>query len=107
MAKFDESTITRVWEQARAIPDYDPGEWRQDECGAWIHRSQYGRSDDEFGWKIEYTRPGLEEPRAFHVGNEFDVSMGQHQCRVTADRRDISSTEHVEQPRNESATGGG
>ena len=55
---YSKEIADQVWENARAMPDKDPTEWRKDECGAWIKREHYGNNTSEFGWKIERVSPG-------------------------------------------------
>ena len=45
--------IDAAWEHGRVMPEADAANWRQDACGAWIRRTQFGEEHSEFGWKIE------------------------------------------------------
>ena len=54
---YSEDLIQKVWEKARAMPDHDPTEWRQDECGAWLRRQAYRHEKSEHGWTIVNTSP--------------------------------------------------
>lgn len=102
--EFSDDIVRRVWEKARAMPDRDRNEWRKDECGAWINHGHYGNTISGFGWKIENTSPGspddLNHLRAFHCDNSFDRGTGQAHCHVTADRKDMTPTAHIDSPRN-------
>ena len=102
--KFDEDTIQRVWEHARATNDQDPTQWRKDECGAWIKRADFGERDSEFGWKIEDTVPGTpadpDHLRPFHNANSFDIANRRAHCRVSADRREAGPRARLDRPRN-------
>jgi hypothetical protein len=49
-----EEIIQKVWEKGIVVPNNDPKHVRQDECGAWISRSDYGRHQFAFGWEINY-----------------------------------------------------
>jgi hypothetical protein len=101
---FSDDIVQSVWEKARAIPDRDPAEWRQDECGAWIRRDHYGSPDSGFGWKIEHISPDssddLDHLRPFHRDNAFSRGVGKAHCRVTADREGVAPTAHIDSPRN-------
>jgi hypothetical protein len=101
---WDEELIQRVWEQARAFHGRDASQWRQDQCGAWLHRDHYDRGDSEFGWRILDTQPGPSDSpeglAAFHVGNGFDVASGHPKCRVSADRTGLAPEQRVGEPRN-------
>ena len=102
--EYSDDQVQTVWEQGRATMDRDPGEWRKDQCGAWLQRAQYN-TDAEFGWKIEAVRTGnpavLGNLQPVHWRNGFDVENGKPLCRVTADRAGLRSTQYVDQPRNE------
>lgn len=105
--ELSETVIQAVWEKARGKPDRDTSVWRQDECGAWLQRDQYGNERSEFGWKIENVVPGsADEPgnlQPFHCSNSFDIANGRPHCRVTADRKGLGPEQYVDQPRNMSA----
>jgi hypothetical protein len=97
------NVVEAVWNKARQIPDKDPGEWRKDSCGAWLHRHQYNNIDSEYGWKIENTVAGgrrFEDLQPFHWRNGFDNLNGQPRCRVNADPYRNTSGPDGEVPRN-------
>jgi hypothetical protein len=50
---FERDQIETAWEHGRTMPEADPSVWREDACGAWIRRDQFGRESSEVGWKIE------------------------------------------------------
>lgn len=54
--QFDAQTIAQVWNKAQAVSGNDPAVYRKDACGAWIARSQYGRTT-EYGWEIDHMKP--------------------------------------------------
>jgi hypothetical protein len=101
---FTQEQINQVWERARAFGTRDMAHWRQDECGAWISREQYGNATAEFGWKIENVSAGGDDSignlRAFHRGNHFDRRTARPHCKVTADREDVQPTAQITPPRN-------
>lgn len=101
----NEDRIQAVWEKGRATLDRDPNDWRQDQCGAWLHRAQYDNPEAEFGWKMVRVGPGrpedLDNLQPFHWRNSFDIENGEPHCRITADRSGLSPTQHVDQPQNE------
>lgn len=101
---YNDETVQKVWRKGRASGERLDDEWRQDECGAWIRRAQYGETDSEFGWKIERTSPGggddADSLRPFHVRNAYDIANQRPQCRVSADRTGLGATAHTEEPRN-------
>lgn len=102
--RLDAALVNRVWEQARATPEFDPDEWRQDQCGAWIRRDQYDNAASEFGWRILDVvpdHPGDPETlRAFHTLNTFNVAQRRPVCRTRADRRAVAAGTDVVEPHN-------
>jgi hypothetical protein len=101
---FPDELVQAVWERARVMPEHDPMRWRQDRCGAWIYRDQYGSALTEFGWKIERVAidgaDDTEHLQPFHCANEFDIGAGMVHCRTTADLRHVAPAEHVVEPHN-------
>jgi hypothetical protein len=101
---YSEDIVQKVWEKGRAMPDQDPTQWRQDDCGAWMHRAQYGAEEAEFAWKIENVAAGeadeVDNLRPFHQANFFDRNTGKAKCHLTADRQGLRPTEHIDRPRN-------
>jgi len=72
VAEYDGALIEAVWEEADEVPGVDPALWRQDECGEWMHRYDYGKRQSRFGWRIfdpGVGRRGGGQPRAVHVQN--------------------------------------
>jgi hypothetical protein len=55
-----EELIQQVWEKGIVVANNDSAQWRQDQCGAWISRSEYGRQQSRFGWEINYIRSQIE-----------------------------------------------
>lgn len=104
---YSESLVQQVWERARAYTELDSGMWREDECGAWICRDQYGRSDSEFGWKIVKVSAGGAESadnlRALHYSNDYDIANHKHRPHVVADRTAMPVFEHNFEPKNRKA----
>jgi hypothetical protein len=56
-----EEIVQQVWEKGTVVTNNDPKYWRQDQCGAWISRSNYGCQQSPFGWEINYIRPQTEQ----------------------------------------------
>jgi len=105
--KWSEQLIEGVWQRGRAMPEADASAWRQDACGAWMRRDQFGHEQSEFGWKIENVSSGgpdtLENLRPFHWRNSFDVGNSTTHCKVIADRSGVMSGEYAGPPRNRGA----
>lgn len=101
---YDNDLITRVWEKARGMQDHDANEWRQDECGAWLHREAYGQEDSDYGWTIVNTTPGgkdvVDNLRPLHISNSYDIANEKVMCHVSKDRTDLQPTASVNHPRN-------
>jgi hypothetical protein len=101
---IDEGVVQTVWERGRVKSGQDPRMWRQDECGAWLHREQYGNPESEYGWKILSVAPDaqndVDDMRPFHWSNDFDIANGRPLCEVTADRTELQPWQNVDQPRN-------
>lgn len=101
---YSEQLIQQVWEKGRANGEIDSDMWREDECGAWISRAEYGKTDSDFGWKIVNVTPGAPDTpknlRPFHHGNGYDVAKHQARRHVTADRSGLATFEHTFDPRN-------
>jgi hypothetical protein len=96
--------VDRVWQHARVTAEADPAIWRQDACGAWMRRDQYGHDHAEFGWRIENVSAGApNDPanlRPFHCRNRFDVANNRPHCAVIADRAGAPAGEYVSPPLN-------
>lgn len=55
-SSFAQQVINAVWEKGMVVPGYDPSTVRKDRCGAWIARSDYGKTTD-WGWEIDHIIP--------------------------------------------------
>jgi hypothetical protein len=102
---FEQDQIEAAWEHGRTVAEADPAVWRQDACGAWIRRDQFGREGSEFGWKIEnvaHGGPATTAPvfRPFHWRNGFDAANRKPHCTIKADRAGVPSGEFAAPPRN-------
>ena len=54
---FSPATIEAVWQKGQRVANNDPAVFRKDGCGAWMRRSSYGRTDDQYGWEIDHIKP--------------------------------------------------
>ena len=99
---YGNEMVQKVWEKGRVIAEQDPADWRQDECGAWMRREQYGQEALEYGWRIENVSLGgpneLGNLRPLHCENSFDAGAGHAKCHVTADQKGIDVREHLHSP---------
>jgi hypothetical protein len=87
---YDWHVIEQVWQSAQVIAGNDPGTWRKDECGAWIHRLAYRNRNSEFGWEIAesaYTHRGygLAALRPMQWQNHLDYLVASRRSMMTAD----------------------
>jgi len=93
--------IDVVWERGRVLPGADAALWRQDACGAWMHREHYGHENSDFGWKMESLAAGDSGSlRPFNVRNRYDVANGRAHCSITADRSKVPAERYANPPRN-------
>ena len=101
---FSEEIIQAVWEKARGVPGTNTMEWRQDQCGAWLHREQYNNENSEHGWKILSVAAGggetIDSFQPFHYRNNFDIASARPKCQVKAERADIAPDQYVNKPHN-------
>jgi hypothetical protein len=92
---FDEQTIQEVWEKGSIMPNNNPGDWRKDECGAWIGRKQHGNRNSQYGWEIDHKNPNggdnIENLRPLQWKNNLSKSDGRLSCVVTANGKDNGS----------------
>lgn len=52
---FTPQEIDAVWNKGRMTDD--SSFVRKDECGAWIHKTEYGNRESQFGWEIDHIFP--------------------------------------------------
>lgn len=103
---ISDAIVQMVWEKGRVSQERDATQWREDECGAWMHREQLNNANSEFGWHIRNIQAGSDELpenlRPLHIENEYSLMAQSPQCRVTADRNQIPPTANVGKPKNRS-----
>lgn len=87
---YDREVVARTWARAEVIPGNDDELWRKDECGAWIHRLDYGRRSSSFGWEVFDPSlgrgdGGISAIRPLQWQNYLDAMAAGTQSRMTAD----------------------
>ena len=87
---YDWYVVEQVWQTAQLISGNDPGVWRKDENGAWIHRLAYRNRNSEFGWEIAdcaYTLHtyGIAALRPMQWQNHLDFLVASRTSVITAD----------------------
>jgi hypothetical protein len=55
--EFNALEIQAIWEKALGIPRLDMRLWRQDTCGAYMYRYDYGNVKSKWGWEIDHKYP--------------------------------------------------
>jgi hypothetical protein len=53
---FSTAEIEAVWRKGRVVSGYDGRVYRQDACGAWMKRDEYGQTT-RYGWEVDHIRP--------------------------------------------------
>lgn len=88
MANWSGDTIQKVWEKGKVVSNYNPAEWRKDDCDAWIARNRYSNRNSQYGWEIDHISPGgpdsVSNLRPLQWQNNVDKSDGRLKCNVTS-----------------------
>ncbi|MBP7948392.1 MAG: hypothetical protein KA004_01965 [Verrucomicrobiales bacterium] len=87
---YDRTVVDAVWANAQPVVGNDAALWRKDECGAWIHRLEYGSRSSQFGWEIydpnlAPSQFGLAALRPLQWQNYLDKVAFENAFRMTAD----------------------
>ncbi len=108
MANFSETQIQAAWDKATTIANYDSSKFKQDPCGAWMQRDQYGNPDHAFGWEIDHAYPvskgGDDFPqniRAMHSQNNRSKAddYPDYTCALTSnDTKNIATSKGMKIP---------
>ncbi|GAA4839486.1 HNH endonuclease signature motif containing protein [Algivirga pacifica] len=75
MGNHTDSKKLDVWNKATKVEGFNPNQYRQDACGAWMVWSEFGQ-ETEWGWEIDHIFPEskggtdhLDNLRAMHWEN--------------------------------------
>jgi hypothetical protein len=86
MANWTEEDIERVWQKGRIVQGIEPGQFRQDSCGAWIARKEHGNRNNPYGWEIDHKNPngpdGLPNLQPLQWENNVAKGDGPPRCVV-------------------------
>jgi 5-methylcytosine-specific restriction endonuclease McrA len=90
---FSQKMIDDVWRKGNIPIPGKEGEWRKDQCGAWIRYKDYGDRDSDYGWEIDHITPEskdgesiLENLRPLHWRNNAGKSDGKLVTVVTSEK---------------------
>ncbi len=88
LIKFNQETVGAVWIKGRIIPGYNPDQYRQDACNAWIEYAKYGDRNSIFGWEVDHINPSgsdqLTNLQPLQWENNLAKSDGLLKCVVTS-----------------------
>ena len=55
---ISQQPVEQVWQKAQFVDAQNERmEFRKDQCGAWIQKSDYGNRNSVFGWEIDHVVP--------------------------------------------------
>ena len=86
---YSEDVILKAWQKAQ-IDEYNiPNNFRKDNCGAWIERTEYENPKSPFGWHIDRINQELD---LYDISNLYPVHSknnvrnhdGTINCKVTS-----------------------
>ena len=86
---YTEDTILKVWQKGQ-IDEYNvPNNFRKDNCGAWIERTEYGNANSPYGWNIDKINQDSNSDEItnlypVHSKNNLRNKDGTIACKVTA-----------------------
>ena len=94
-----EERTQAVWEKGHVVARYDADLYRKDDCGAWIVRNKYGKTNSLYGWQIHHIVPeseggsdALSNLRPLQWKNNQASQAGPLKCPVTAvDNENVNS----------------
>ena len=90
---FDKKIISDVWAKGQVAGSNNPGEYRKDECGAWMYFSHYSNRNSQYGWEIDHitfvdhvASSDLNNLRPLQWQNYACKGSGELACIVTANK---------------------
>ena len=95
---FDDRMIEAIWKKGALVTGNDPDVWRQDLCGAWMWRAQYGNRDSQYGWEVDHIigidyggSDAFSNLRPLQWQNNAPRGPRRLKCSVTAKGKDNAS----------------
>ena len=88
-ASYADDVILKVWQKGQ-IDEYNiPNNFRKDNCGAWIERTEYENGNSPFGWHIDKINQDLNSDDIanlypVHSKNNNRNLDGTINCKVTS-----------------------
>lgn len=55
--RFSAVIIDSVWDKGFIVERYDPHQLRQDACGSWMKKLDYGNVGSQWGWEVDHIYP--------------------------------------------------
>jgi hypothetical protein len=86
---YAEDVILKVWQKGQ-IDEYNiPNNFRKDNCGAWIERTEYENTKSPFGWHIgkidlDSDSGNITNLYPVHSKNNIRNQDGTINCKVTS-----------------------
>jgi len=54
---WTEEEIQAVWNKGHIVEGKDSNNFRKDDCGAWMRRTEHGGRNSIYGWEIDHIIP--------------------------------------------------
>lgn len=86
MSNWTEQEIQAVWNKGHPVKGYNPAEYRQDDCTAWMQYDKHGDRNSIFGWEVDHIDPvggdHFSNLRPLQWENNVAKSDGSTECVV-------------------------
>ena len=88
---FTATKLRQIWSKGKIESGYDPDQYRKDDCDAWIKYSDYGKTEDWYGWEVDHIIPksqgGSDDNsnlRPLQWENNREKAAGRTKCVITS-----------------------